>query len=177
MRIILAAGREQAIARLQELMTAGRNLVSAAAGVPTLQLRNSFLKWVAEVERFVRSAFDSVEPPIVFDSPRLVALQGDRIAADQMYPMLEGETARLTGLLEGAVEALTSPFPAPAAGKNRVLVVMDTNTPAALPQPRPNRLAGARRAGGRPAGRPARGSRRAGRQAQCEGHRSRAPRS
>ena len=129
MRIVLqATEREHAIARLQELTLAAHNFFSGTAGMAPLELRRSFLRWMAETESFVRSAFASVEPPIGFDSPRLVALQGDRIAADQIYPVLQAEGTRLIGELEAAVAALTTPFPASVHEEDRTIVVLDTNT-------------------------------------------------
>jgi rRNA-processing protein FCF1 len=83
---------------------------------------------MSEGESFFRSSFASVEPPIEFDSPRLVALQGDRIAADQIYVVLQAEGTRLITQLEAAVAALTSPFPTSAHGPDRTIVVLDTNT-------------------------------------------------
>ncbi len=128
MRIVLATEREHAIARLQELTLAVQNLLSGTTGVPPRELRRSFLRWMAEAESLVRSAFASMEPSIAFDSSRLVALQGDRIAADQIYPVLQAEGARLIGQLEAAAHALTSPFPAPVLEQDRTIVVLDTNT-------------------------------------------------
>jgi hypothetical protein len=126
--VLLAAERQQVIMRLQELTQALRNVLGGAAGVPPGELRRSFLRWMSEAEVFFRSSFVSVEPPIEFDSPRLVALQGDRIAADQIYVVLQAEGARLIAQLEAAVVALTTPLPASAHGPDRIIVVLDTNT-------------------------------------------------
>ena len=126
--VLLAAEREHAITRLQELTQAVHNVLSGAAGVPPLELRRSFLRWMSEAESFFRSSFASVEPSIEFDSPRLVALQGGRIAADQIYAVLQTESAQLIAQLEAAVAALTSPLPASTLGHDRTIIVLDTNT-------------------------------------------------
>lgn len=128
MRIVLAIERERAIARLQNLTLAAKDILSETAGVPPLELRRSFLRWMAETESFFRSAFASVEPPIGFDAPRLVALQGDRIAADQIFPVLQAEGTRLIRQLEAAVMALISPFPTSVLEQDWTIVVLDTNT-------------------------------------------------
>jgi rRNA-processing protein FCF1 len=126
--VLLAVEREHAITRLQELTHAAYSVLSGAADVPPLELRRSFLRWVSEAEGFFRSSFASVEPSIGFDSPRLVALQGGRIASDQIYVVLQAEGARLITQLEAAIAALTSPFPASTLGHDRTIVVLDTNT-------------------------------------------------